>query len=583
MRFLRFSVRWGIPPLLAVVGFAATYLIFYPGLEGARVTDGSARSFNEMADRINDGKLLENASPLERVAWLMEICAQPRGLKRDHTLFEAIQRLQPGDFAAAITDLPELSKWLTAMDADLRAEIIQACIERWLEVDEAGLLRWLPVAQKIVESGSLNLPKIGERDLGALYLALARRKPGWMFENLEQLGPKLGRGAALQAAIQAAVEEGSPQAGQWLAKFKGTPEYGPARMTYINTLAKSDPEQALTFTLSEMPGNPALAQRIITDCAAQRPELATSLLDKLKKEEREKIMMPLGEVIAANPAYDPFQWLEEQVKAHPEIYDPNRSYMISALANRDPARAMDWIKKFPETKQDELAQKILGTWTQNDPKAMLAWLNENPGPSALKNMPSFGQLPYVDPEGFAQWVAKLPPGDVQRKARYEQALGALDKGQIAEATRAFPADSPEMALGNQTNGFAWRMAKANPQEAVRWVQTLPPGGVQEQAVAGVMGQWMERAPIEAAQWVETLPDGRLRDSGAGVLARGAASQDFERANEWLAEIRDPQIRDATAVSIFEQWQARRPAQTQEWLRTLPGVSETVRNRLLRSP
>src|SRR5688572_16636508 len=123
MRILCPALRWGVPPLLALGSFALGFWVFLPGISSRKLSDGSLSSFKSTADKISRENLLEKASPLERIAWLLEISAQPKSLHRDHALFEAIQQLQPSDFLAAVADLPELSKWFTSMDADLRVQV----------------------------------------------------------------------------------------------------------------------------------------------------------------------------------------------------------------------------------------------------------------------------------------------------------------------------------------------------------------------------------------------------------------------------------------------------------------------------
>src|SRR5262245_57474138 len=101
MNLLRVAFRWVVPLLLSIGSFALGYVVFFPGLADSQISDGSAASFEDTASKISKGKLLEQASPLERVAWLLEVCKQPTSINRDHALFEAIQQLEPGDFLVA--------------------------------------------------------------------------------------------------------------------------------------------------------------------------------------------------------------------------------------------------------------------------------------------------------------------------------------------------------------------------------------------------------------------------------------------------------------------------------------------------
>ena len=84
------------------------------------------------------------------------------------------------------------------MDAKLRVQVIEAVIERWMDIDAEGLIRWLPLAQRIVDSGTLNLPQMGAEDLGAIYAVLTRRNPAWAFEQIKSLSPKMQPAVAVK-------------------------------------------------------------------------------------------------------------------------------------------------------------------------------------------------------------------------------------------------------------------------------------------------------------------------------------------------------------------------------------------------
>jgi hypothetical protein len=576
-RFLRLALRWGVPPLLAIAAFAAGYLVLYPGLAGNDFSDGSARSFEETAGRISEGNLLEKASPLERVQWLLEICKQPRSIKRDDALFSAIQQMQPSDFMAAITDLPELARQMGAMESDLRAELIQAGIERWMDVDEAGLLRWLPVARNVLESDTWKLPKIGERDLGAIYAVLAQRKPGWMFEQIKELGPKMERTAAARAVIQSAVEAGLPQAEAWLASFKDQAEYLPARRTYLRAIAKADPERALTLALAEPTGSPDFATELICECGLQKPDLATSMLEKLDEKQRISALQKLAAVIASDPSYDAFKWLDDQMARTPQLLEANDTSYLASLTARDAPRTMEWVQKLPEARRETMTRSVLQVWMNTEPKTLLDWLNAHPDAHAFEKFDYFGALPAADPEGFRKWIATMPPGEVQRKAQSSLASQMLYAGRFADAARIFPMDPSDIS----PIGFSYQFAQANPVEASRWLENLPPGQMREKAAFGVLGHWLNAAPEEATHWVENLPQGGMRDTGAGIIIQNILGKDFDGANAWLAEIQDQGARDQAAARIYNGWRGQSPARTREWLRALPGVSDTMRNRLLR--
>jgi hypothetical protein len=583
MRMLRFALRWGAPPLLALGSFGLGYAIFFAGLASSKLSDGTDASFHETASKIAKGNLLEKASSLERVAWLLEICAQPKSLNRDHALFEAIQHLQPSDFLAAVADVNELSNRFSAMDGKLRVEVIEAVIERWMDVDEEGMIRWLALAQGILESGTLKLPPMGAQDLGAIYGVLARRKPGWTFEQLQSLGPKMQPAAAVNAVMRSAVEAGSPEAERWLTSFKGGPFYEAALASYAETLARTDPERALNRVLADGPHNHSRAVQIIMIAAEQRPAAATALLDKLDAAPRKQAMQRLPGIVAMHPNFDAFEWLEGEIAKDPALIEvterSNPGYLVTGLAMRDAPKTMEWIQKYPESSRAAFSSAVIALWTYADPKAALEWIMANPRADVAPNMPALEILAAADPDRFAAWMSGLPAGAIRQQAHYGAAEQLLRKGKVAEAIEAFPKDVTGGPILLVAQGFGSRVA-SDVNQATRWLETLQSVPLQLSATRGVIERWMLKSPAAAAAWAENLPAGTLRDSAAGAIAINVADRDFEAASDWLAQVENERLRDRVVTDLYAKWQARKPGQAREWLRSVPRMSESVRNRLL---
>ncbi|MCB1099346.1 MAG: hypothetical protein KDN22_27495 [Verrucomicrobiae bacterium] len=92
-----------------------------------------------------------------------------------------------------------------------------------------------------------------------------------------------------------------------------------------------------------------------------------------------------------------------------------------------------------------------------------------------------------------------------------------------------PAQFPEIV-----SKVARSIARANPEDAARWVSSIEsPTGVE-----AVAGAWMGVDSISASSWVATLPQGELRDAGAIAIAErllDTANHD-EEAAEWISSI-----------------------------------------------
>ena len=158
-----------------------------------------------------------------------------------------------------------------------------------MDVDPEGLTRWLPIAQRIVDSGTFNLPQMGAEDLGAMYGVLARRNPAWAFEQIKNLGAKMRPEVAVKAVIRNAVLSGSPLAEQWLASLKDGPHFDAALASYVETLAATDAERAFNKLSAEAPKNRVLPARIIEIAGMRMPVTAIALLDRLEESDRNRV------------------------------------------------------------------------------------------------------------------------------------------------------------------------------------------------------------------------------------------------------------------------------------------------------
>ncbi len=588
-----FFRTWLAAPLFFAAAFVAGFVAFHPGWKKvAPLTDGSAASFQRAAEKINDGRLLENAAPQERVAWLLEICRQPAGLARDHALYEAIQHLQPGDFLAAVADLPALAREFTAMGDDVRPGLIEASIARWLDVDKDGALRWLGVAREIVESGAIPLPEIGAQDLGAVYGVLAAREPEWMRGQLDKLGKKTLRGTALKTLMAAEVRRDPRKAHAWLETFRGGKDWDEMFSNYTLGLSETDSRAAMEIAVSgegmRAGGGDEgrLAAHVFMDAAARSTSLAEELLPKMEPEMRRRFTWYLADRVGEKGG-DSFAWLADQVAADPGIIElasnpgENTEWMMRSLTIRDPQRTLDFIATLPEAQREALREGALAAWSSYRPATFLDWLATQPPEALTKNFKSIGSTAREEPDRFARWLATLPAGELRERSQFTLASELAKQGRTADALRQFPQNSTADFYGQAARAMGGAIGAREPAAAAQWVGTLPAGPAQKEAALGLIGAWVGQSPQAAAQWIESLPAGGTRDAATGALADALAGADPEAATAWLAQIGDPAARQSAARQVFRSWARTDADGARNWLRDFPDVSAAVKNRLLR--
>jgi len=579
---------------LCVAGsFLAGYIGFHPAWSKAPpLSDGSAGSFARTAARIDADDLLRDASPQERVRWLLEICRQPNGLARDHALYKAIQRMQPSDFFAGLADLPAFGRQMVAMSHDARQVLIEAAMERWFDVDENGAMRSLAAAQAIVESNALDLPAMGESDLSVLHRTLATRAPEWMRGQIDKLSEATGREIALRTLMSAEAQRDPRKAREWLESFRGGKEWADAFAAYVTGLSVSDPRAAMELALTgdgegKSERDSGLVAQTFNSIAAHSPSVTGEFLHRIEPRLRPGLMKMAVYSIGENGG-DSFAWFADRVAADPTLLDPppnshpTNNSVMGPLVSRDPLRALELITTLPNAQQQALRDGALTRWSSDTPDTFLDWLATQPPEILPKEFKGLDRLANQEPERFARWVETLPRGELRERSQVALATELAKQGRIAEATRHFPQSSSAPLLAHAAGDLAGVIAASDPGVAARWVGTLPAGPAQASAAQGLVVTWARQSPQATARWIESLPAGATRDAATGSFANVLVSVEPGAATEWIARIADPRARQNAARRLFDSWSITDPAGARAWLRAYPDVSEAVKGRLLRS-
>src|SRR5690606_24277920 len=102
---------------------------------------------------------------------------------RDHSLAAVLLKLEPADFSAGAEEMVKLLK--TCRETTSPAELAEAWMDRWLELDPGGALRFLSSSTFLADLPGRDLPNwpletLADSAIGGAIKALSRRKPEWM-------------------------------------------------------------------------------------------------------------------------------------------------------------------------------------------------------------------------------------------------------------------------------------------------------------------------------------------------------------------------------------------------------------------
>ncbi len=564
------------PIAVSLISGIAGYVVFHPGWHtAAPLSDGSHASFKMVSEAVADSDLLSNATANERIGWVLEICKQPPGSARDFALYEAIQRLQPGDFLQAFTQLEELGVQLAGMDDKLREGIVYEALRRWLTVDPAGALRGLTAANAVLNSKFLKV-RPGPQDLHVVYSAIALQEPDWLLKSIDSMTEKSGRDNAVATLTYVTAAHDPRKAAELLAKFRGGRDWRYALKGYLGSTIKSDPRTAVATALRELDDaeQNEMLPEIMLDAATLHPALMPDLLAQLDPKQRTFNTWRTFRAVISQPSIEPFDYVRARFAEDPALdsYGGNWSWVM-ALANRDPIKTLDWAKELPPAASAEATRAAIRAWGGQDASAMLAWLQTQPPDS----LPSALPLEYMnsDPGPISAWAESLPVGDFREATRVSAANAFVNKGKLSEAMNAFPVDMASASARPAAQALAATLANKDLAGTVSWLGSLPESAGRACAAAGAVSDWAAKSPDDAAAWVESLNQGLTRDAATGALAAAIANADPTAGAEWVDQIGDPTTRTRAIAAVYLKWRGRDPDAAQAWLQKAPGLPDSA--------
>jgi hypothetical protein len=573
-----------------IAGFAAVFGSGKRLANSSQPTSGSPNREITLRDAATfDEARWKHASSQERVAWLFDICQRKDALARDHALWEALSRFEPGDFLAALANLPAFGETMAQLDPDVRTALAQAAIDRWLDVDETGALGWLSTATAVVESGKVQLPEIGRQDVQAMYELLAVRKPEWVLEQVPRLGKKTHREWAVWLLMLKAAESRPEKAREWLQTFDGTEDARVAKSGFVYGLADSDPVAAVTLAMqSNGPAQDEMLFGVFERTVSNRPGALADVLAKMNPPQRKVMTWIAVRGLGKNSAIDPFAWIQERIAADPTLVEVSASQAafdaarnVSGLVAVDPLRTLEWVRSFPETQRAAYIDGTLSAWSRSDPRAMLKWLAIQPSDALPTNVPGLAACAIADPPAFAQWTQTLPSGELHDRAEVALAADYVSANRIADALRTLPVlPSSEVGVG-ATQKMVLTIAQRDPRATANWVMSVEDQRLQNAAAGALVTTWASQSLEDTATWVDRLPAGGLRESAVGALAGAVAQSDPVSATLWFAQITNPNARSAAAREVYSAWKFQDPVAARNWLTSVHGIDESLRARLLR--
>jgi hypothetical protein len=115
-----------------------------------------------------------------------------------------------------------------------------------------------------------------------------------------------------------------------------------------------------------------------------------------------------------------------------------------------------------------------------------------------------------------------------------KALYQVWKSDPVEAQAKIDSIPDDSRVSQACRAMAGLFHRERPEEAVRWVQSMPAGLVRDGAVAGLAGAVSHHDAVEAARWIVSIEDITLRKAHGSVILPLAAGKDFAETEKIIA-------------------------------------------------
>jgi hypothetical protein len=254
-----------------------------------------------------------------------------------------------------------------------------------------------------------------------------------------------------------------------------------------------------------------------------------------------------------------------------------------AWSRLNPVEALRWLEGLSEEeRKGPTRSAILGTIARADPQRALDYANQlADGPDRAQLVAKAFEVFVAKSPEEAFAAAKLLPEGLGKQAAFDTVLSHIANSNLEEAQRligSLPAD----AVSGASREVGSRLAKADPQDAVRWAESLPEGKSRQSAFSAIAGAWAAKDVEGAAAWLDRMTPGASKDAAIEGFAVRTAPKDPEGSAIWAATLPPGNTRAAVLKRSVGIWYRYDAAAAEQWLASTPGLTAEERAALSKS-
>ncbi len=247
--------------------------------------------------------------------------------------------------------------------------------------------------------------------------------------------------------------------------------------------------------------------------------------------------------------------------------------VLGVVANKDPAAALDFADKYPETFDRRERQRFLEQWVRRDPlPAMKAAVKEmvKSEESELLRQP-FDEWYKQDPAAASRWAGSHDgPGKVTAQALLlEKRAGDNPAALLPDFAALLQSAPDQKELYRLAAAIADSLAGKDLPGARDWTASLPTGELRDGALHQIAEQFVKDDAPAASEWIKAMPTGKARDGAARELVRAIMRRDPPGAFEWARNIQDENLRSSSLGDVLGAWRELDPEAANAAAQSLP--------------
>lgn len=244
-----------------------------------------------------------------------------------------------------------------------------------------------------------------------------------------------------------------------------------------------------------------------------------------------------------------------------------RDVLVEECGRRDPAAMFSWMEQtLPDPVRTDLYGPFFRQWAGDDPAAAgakLAQLTEGMrGHSALWD--------NLIPQVAVEWGK----ADVNQALAWLQSMprGTAQSLALTQTMQRWTETEPREAAAYASRqnapilykAVAVKWAETDPKNAAAWAAGLPAGEGRDAALVNITAVWAEADPGKMAAWAGQFPEGPAREQMLGQLLSSWAVNDAAEAGEWLQHLPATRSRDFAVSAFCNAIDAREPHLSFRW-------------------